>query len=119
MVVTTMRGFEAFMDSATEGWSLVAVRTPIDRLARAVQRRDEVLVYEPDVSFRPLRGNPILRNELHRRRAVRAANGGESLERSVANRRLDHDRRRAGDAPARGGPIERPGDGGLGVDRGV
>lgn len=68
MVVKSMVGLESFMDSATEGWSLVATKASIERVARAIQGRNDLLVYEPDVSFRPLRGNPVLRREISCRR---------------------------------------------------
>ncbi|MFO0819233.1 MAG: hypothetical protein U1A77_14900 [Pirellulales bacterium] len=68
MVVKSVVGLESFMDSASEGWSLVATKAPLERVARVIQRRDDLLVYEPDVSFRPLRGNPVLRREIKRRR---------------------------------------------------
>ncbi|MFO0867956.1 MAG: hypothetical protein U0935_03335 [Pirellulales bacterium] len=63
MILQFKPGFAAFMDAATEGWSLVAVRAPIERVARVFQQRDEVLAYEEDVTFRPLRGHPQLQLE--------------------------------------------------------
>lgn len=69
MLVSTQRGIESFMEAASEGWSWLAVRSPLERMARALQQSTNVVIYEPEVSYRPLRGNPVLRDELDRRHA--------------------------------------------------
>jgi hypothetical protein len=68
MIAKQQLGFEAFMDSATEGWSLVAIRGPIERLEQVLRQRAEVLAYETDVPPEPLAGNPVLKQEVNCRR---------------------------------------------------
>ncbi|MFO0904443.1 MAG: hypothetical protein U0939_15670 [Pirellulales bacterium] len=68
-MMMTQCGFEQFMEAASEGWSWLAVRTNLERLARGLQRRSDVLIYEPEASYRRLQGHPVLRDELGRRQA--------------------------------------------------
>lgn len=62
-------GFDEFMSSATEGWSLVAIRGSVERTALAMQRRRDVVRYRTDVVPRELMGHPVICREAHQRRA--------------------------------------------------
>ncbi len=65
----TPSGFEAFRKDTCDGWSLVAVKAPIDQVASVLESRPETLEYERGVVPKPLEGYPELKPENDKRRA--------------------------------------------------